>query len=212
MATRFAQTFLGVIAGVFGAVGVVASSSGAVVGWGFLAAMIGVGTSMAATSPPARYANLVRVTPARAGIIAGAGSFTACVAIVGMVTLLGAASVPLLIGFAASGAWLCRRLRLSTRATVDRVTPSVEKDVPPATQVYVIHLGDLPVEALCVAWRRSYVQLQRTSDVSTWNKIVDVRRCLLDEFERRDRQGFARWLASGARAAGDPSRYLAAGG
>jgi hypothetical protein len=212
MVTRFVQTFLGVAAGVFAAVGVAASSPAAVVGWAFLSGMVGAGASMAATSPPARYANMVRVTPRRAGIIAGAGSFTACVAIVGMVTLLGAGSVPLLIGLAAVGGWSCRRTWLGTRTTAESVAGSAGKDGPPAATVHVLNMGDLPVEALCVAWRRSYVQLQRTSDASTRNKIVDVRRCLLDEFERRNRQGFARWLESGARAAGDPSRYLAAGG
>jgi hypothetical protein len=212
MLMRFIQTFVGVTAVVFAVVGVAASPPAAVVGWIFLAGMIGAGASMAATSPPARYANVVRVAPARAGIIAGAGSFAAFVAIVGMVTLLGAASVPLLIGFAVGGGWLCRRSRLRARTTVESVPGSAGKDIPLAAQVCVIHLGDLPVEALCIAWRRSYVQLQRTSDASTRNMIVDVRRGLLDEFERRDRQGFARWLASGARAAGDPRRYLTAGG
>jgi len=39
-------------------------------------------------------------------------------------------------------------------------------------------------------------------------EIVRVRECLLDELERRDRDGFIRWLDSGARAGSDPGRYL----
>jgi len=33
-------------------------------------------------------------------------------------------------------------------------------------------------------------------------------RCYLDELERRDPAGFRRWINDGARAAGDPARYI----
>ena len=38
--------------------------------------------------------------------------------------------------------------------------------------------------------------------------IVRMRECLLDVLERRDRDGFTRWLDTGARAGSDPGRYL----
>jgi hypothetical protein len=37
---------------------------------------------------------------------------------------------------------------------------------------------------------------------------VAVRQRFLDEFERRNSSGLAAWLASGARAAGNPLPYL----
>jgi len=37
---------------------------------------------------------------------------------------------------------------------------------------------------------------------------LTIRELLIDEIERRDRDGFARWLDTGARAGSDPSRYL----
>jgi hypothetical protein len=39
-------------------------------------------------------------------------------------------------------------------------------------------------------------------------QIVDERRAYLDEIERRTAHGMAAWLASGPRAAGDPSRFV----
>jgi hypothetical protein len=40
------------------------------------------------------------------------------------------------------------------------------------------------------------------------DRVGEQRRAYLDEMARRDPEGFHRWLDSGARAAGDPSRYL----
>ena len=73
--------------------------------------------------------------------------------------------------------------------------------------------GDLPVEelddaAVCLAWRTSYLALQRLSSSASRLRLVQRRQHCLDELERRNPNGFAAWLASGARAAGDPSKYI----
>jgi hypothetical protein len=71
-------------------------------------------------------------------------------------------------------------------------------------------------EALCLAWRASFSALQRAGTPEQRLRIVDQRRSYLDEIERRAAGGLAAWLASGPRAAGDPSRFVlgekAAGG
>lgn len=64
-------------------------------------------------------------------------------------------------------------------------------------------------ETLCLAWRSSYVALERSLSQARDLEIVQRRQELLDELERRSARGFSAWLASGPRAAGDPSRYLA---
>ena len=61
---------------------------------------------------------------------------------------------------------------------------------------------------LCLAWRQSFVVLQRAASPTSRMRILLRRQELLDEFERRNALGFAAWLASGARAAGDPSKYV----
>ena len=69
-------------------------------------------------------------------------------------------------------------------------------------------LGELTDEQLCHGWRASYVALQQRSSTVQVIAIVEERRKYLDELERRNANGFAAWLASGARAAGNPLPYL----
>jgi hypothetical protein len=64
-------------------------------------------------------------------------------------------------------------------------------------------------EQLCQAWRASYLALQQ-QQLSTSQMLATVaeRQKYLDEFERRNPSGFVAWLASGARAPGNPLPYL----
>ena len=66
-------------------------------------------------------------------------------------------------------------------------------------------LGDYE---LCCAWRKSYAVLERPHSTATHLRLVEQRQLYLDEFERRNPTGLAEWLASGARAAGDPTRFI----
>src|SRR3954454_1427162 len=61
---------------------------------------------------------------------------------------------------------------------------------------------------LCHAWCTSFDVLQSTSDVEARARIVWLRQAYLDELERRDPRGLHAWLTSGARATGNPDRYL----
>ena len=69
-------------------------------------------------------------------------------------------------------------------------------------------VGSMDDATLCLAWRTSYVALQRPLAGSVKLEIVQRRQHILDELERRSPRGFSAWITSGARAAGDPSRYL----
>ena len=62
--------------------------------------------------------------------------------------------------------------------------------------------------SLCLAWRKTYVALQRVCTQGSTLSVVQRRQELLDEFERRNARGFVAWLESGARAAGNPSKYV----
>ena len=61
---------------------------------------------------------------------------------------------------------------------------------------------------MCLAWRRSYLALLDVPAGPGRCEIVRMRECLLDELERRDRDGFTRWLDTTGRAGSDPGRYL----
>ncbi|GAB3931323.1 hypothetical protein GCM10029976_035060 [Kribbella albertanoniae] len=66
-------------------------------------------------------------------------------------------------------------------------------------------LSELSASELCLAWRRSFTELQRPEH---WSATIDVRRAYLDELERRYPEEFAAWMASGPRAASDPGRFF----
>jgi hypothetical protein len=57
-------------------------------------------------------------------------------------------------------------------------------------------------------WRRSFVALEQAVDPVTKAAVVQARQAFLDELERRDPDGLHEWLESGARAAGDPTKFM----
>ncbi|WP_432937175.1 hypothetical protein ACQPXM_24525 [Kribbella sp. CA-253562] len=157
------------------------------------------------------------------------------VAFVGLATLLGATMAVLLAALVVAGSpfvirYCVRRLsghgHLAGVPAPEQPNPGErsprfevtsfddnELDHRPAAFLAPEHLSD---EALCLAWRASFSALQRASTPEQKLRIVDQRCTHLDEIERRAARGLAAWLASGPRAAGDPSRFVlgekAAGG
>ena len=64
----------------------------------------------------------------------------------------------------------------------------------------------LSIEELCGVWSDTAMQLSRGAGLRDRQAVAEVRRICLDEFERRNPEGFHRWLDAGAPA--NPSRYL----
>ena len=62
---------------------------------------------------------------------------------------------------------------------------------------------------LCRAWRVSFGALDAAMTAGARARVVALRQSYLDEIDRRHPTGLAAWLSSGARAAGNPTRYLA---
>ncbi|WP_147262002.1 hypothetical protein [Blastococcus sp. TF02A-26] len=92
----------------------------------------------------------------------------------------------------------------AARPTV--VTGNVAASSSPATP-----LAGLRIEALAQEWTSTSAALGLTLDPRSRAAIVRRREAVLDELERRDPAGFARWLAAGPLSATDPARYLRAG-
>lgn len=69
-------------------------------------------------------------------------------------------------------------------------------------------LRSLDDEALCLAWRRSFSLLEASRSASERLSVVEQRQQYLDELQRRSPEGLAAWLASGARASGNPLPYV----
>ena len=135
------------------------------------------------------------------GLLAGAAATALCAVIVGLVSLLGAAGGPVILFLALAGLpWSWRELRRD-RGGAPRSTPDRPVFLP-------VVAAEVPTAELCLAWRRSYLSLLDLPPGPARDRVVSLRRELLDELERRDRAGFGRWIDTGARAGSDPGRYL----
>jgi hypothetical protein len=86
--------------------------------------------------------------------------------------------------------------------------PAGDWPMPKYLTAVVRSVVELSDEELCLAWRRSFPQLQRALGSDRRQAMVDVRRAYLDELERRYPDSFATWLASNPRAAGNPARFF----
>jgi hypothetical protein len=122
-----------------------------------------------------------------AGAVAGAGA-------AGLVVLAGAAGL-------ATRAVLARRRGRQASTVIPFPAPSGSAAGPgwPA---------ELTVAELGRAWVRSSAALSATRDPVARARLVSRRQQALDELERRDPDGFARWLAAGATIDSDPARWV----
>lgn len=145
------------------------------------------------------------------------GTVAAIYVVIGVVVLLGAASGALLVA--------SMLVLLAYRVLFDHRTEERSDAGPgtvPAPRQAPDHGSEvpalLPADAdgattsdLCRAWRVSYLVLQNVRDPQEWAELAATRRRYLDELDRRDPDGFRRWLEEGARAASDPARYIRSG-
>jgi hypothetical protein len=149
------------------------------------------------------------------------GTLTA-LAVLGLLQVSLAATALVVVILAATAPWALQLRRGTRRAPAATERPAVADPLPdrqePAEEVVALDaaatpgaaedLGSLSTAELATAWRRSYAELARVRTPSQLTALAERRRRLLDELERRDADGVATWLRSGARAASDPSRYL----
>ena len=155
------------------------------------------------------------------GLVAGTGIG----AFVGFASLLGAGVMPLALAVFASSPyvveawsrWQRSRLTPSTGQPVamDEAFASTSPGFRPTQALIELslltdELSLLTDEQLCQAWRASYRALGDGPSGIRMGAVAERQR-VLDEFERRNSRGLAAWLASGARAAGNPLPYLAEG-
>ncbi len=69
-------------------------------------------------------------------------------------------------------------------------------------------LRNLTDATLCAAWQSSHGWLKTSRTATEEAAVAQLRQNYLDELERRDPEGLAAWLASGARAGGNPLPFL----
>lgn len=177
-------------------------------------------------------------TGRRAGVLVGTGATGGWLALTGLVVLLGPATGALLLLLLVSAAavwwWWCRGpgvtlrgnpwhavegglLRAAQRPDPPRRSKAPDRAAPPSAAAGpsppVPWCEPIPanmtIPQLCLTWQRTYFALYDLPAGAPRTEIVRLRERLLDEIERRDPDGFTRWLDTGARPGSDPGRYLA---
>jgi hypothetical protein len=150
----------------------------------------------------AAVGGLVTVAAIGMGVLLGAGPAV-------MLLMLGIGGSPTVVGF-------CRRRLGQAGSDSPSAPPSEPAGQPAEPAAAAAEAGeDAPPQPpaltdaqLCTAWRVSFSALEKASTEQQRLRIVEERQDCLDELERRNPHGLAAWLASGARAAGDPTRFV----
>jgi hypothetical protein len=118
----------------------------------------------------------------------------------GLLFAVGAATVAVVVDLVSRRPW--RRSRQVTEyADLPRLIQSAAGTSAGSTKQ-----SPLSVEELCRVWRESAAAIHRTTDARDRETVAEVRRLCLDELERRNPDGFRRWLDAGAPA--DPGAFL----
>ena len=140
----------------------------------------------------------------------------------GLAAALGGVTVELVLLLAITGAplaWQALHRKESEPERVAAPAPAPPRAEPVATapafepallvDTTTTFSGVPPTTAaLCWTWRASFTALRRADGLDERLRIVELRQRCLDELARREPTGFHNWLAAGARAAGDPSKYV----
>jgi hypothetical protein len=152
----------------------------------------------------ARESRPGKVTVVDAAWKAGAATVAVLLVLSGTAVLGGAVLTLLIVG-AAAGTWTVVWLVRSSRGAAGS-PPAVALASQPASPlppVSSLSTGDLGRE-----WVRTTTALNGPLDARTREAIVVRRQQTLDELERRDPDGFARWLSGVPLAGSDPSGDL----
>ncbi len=188
-----------------------------------VAGVVGVGAVVGCLACLTARPGRSRGAEARRVITAGAVTAATGLALTGLIRILGpgaivtavimmVASPPALHRYAAT-ARRCAQWRAPGNelpaTTNDGDGP--EQPCSPFLSAPVVSVRALSNQELCLAWRTSYTALQRiqrSGEITQQAGLVAARQAYLDELERRDPSGFARWLSAGARPASNPGRYV----
>jgi hypothetical protein len=200
--------------------GVVALAGGVALGGaGLVAAGVAGAVSAALAAGVARESPTgSRATAADAAWKAAACTAGGLLLVSGVVVLAGGTVATLLTGLTAAaglGVWLLRRQRRGAAAASPSGRPVPSAGSPgrpsPVSPLAGAAGRQLPVSALPThvlgrEWLRSTAALAGRLEPAARQRVVRRREETLDELERRDPAGFARWLAAGPGA--DPAQFV----
>lgn len=216
-----------------GVLGLLSLSASSMATWAVVAAVLGplVGLCVHVLHP--ERGDAVRIGAGVSATVAGG-----CLVVTGLVTLVGGVTFVVLPPVVAAAWWVRRRRPAwllspfpppSRSGPADPTGPSdpdgwsSRAGLAPGLRAADPHRSPGPVALpsvgtraattpeLCAAWQRTYWLLHELPrDSADRTVVVEVRGRLLAELERRDPDGFGRWLGTEPRAGSDPGRYLTA--
>ncbi len=146
-------------------------------------------------------------------------------AAVGLVVALGSTGllvVLLLVGTSPAARAATRLLVRAVTDTPDSVPSDLPAPRPPAPRPPMLRdvdasggetwsldwLSSLDDDSVCLVWRQSFLLLEAAQTLEDRMAVVRIRERCLDELQRRCPRGVETWLASGARAPGNPRPFL----
>lgn len=174
-----------------------------------------IGCCLSAMLSAASGMQTVRRT-VRAGLVVGLAA-TATLGLVGVLGVTGLVAVLVVAGThpASRRALRVHAKGLGSGPAVQSTRRSGRPESAIATnrtrdirQRRAVELDNLSDAELCMTWRRSFVWLEAACVAPERVLVVQLRQELLDELQRRHPAGVSAWLASGARAAGNPLPFL----
>jgi len=156
--------------------------------------------------------------PYRSPVLVAAASAAGVLCVPGMVKLLSWGAVGLVIALFVAGVFMLidlvapgerhprrRRRRRQKAQYGDLATLSRAEELEDEKLIASLRCP-LSIEELCSVWGETSTTLAQGAGLRDRQAVAEVRRICLDEFERRNPDGFQRWIEAGA--PGDPSSYL----
>lgn len=158
-------------------------------------------------------------------VLVAAGTAGAVLGMPGIVTLIGWGALGFLVALIAAVVFVLvdlalpdtrheRRPRRRARSSRGRrrgpeygeqLAPSRDEELEDEKLIASLRCP-LSIEELCKVWGETAATLAQGAGTRDRQAVAEVRRICLDEFERRNPEGFRRWLDAGAPA--DPGTYL----
>ncbi|RBY96092.1 hypothetical protein DQ237_09375 [Blastococcus sp. TF02-8] len=137
-----------------------------------------------------------RRSVAEAALLVGGVTVVALLVLSGTAVLAGGGVAVLLVSVTGAG-WGAARWSRERRARQALSGPAASSG-----------LDGLDTGALTAEWVRTGALLRGTPSASALQGLVVRRAHVLDELERRDPVGFARWMAAGPLASADPAGFV----
>ncbi|MGW1346108.1 hypothetical protein ACWCOV_34000 [Kribbella sp. NPDC002412] len=149
--------------------------------------------------------------PYQSAVIVAAAAAAGVLCLPGLVRLLAWGAVGLAVALVVAGLFIVielvtpeRRERPSRRQR--KVARLTELQLQEEEQLIAALQCPLSIEELCGVWTETATTLAQGAGPRDRQAVAEVRRICLDEFERRNPDGFHRWIDAGAPA--NPSTYL----